>query len=163
MEESFALVEELRSLAKRAIQEQRPELRHEAASRIGQLSLEDIVWMLRVYTAFFMLVNLSEQQEIVRINRMRAVKQPDVPRAESIDEAVSTLKAIGFSYDQVMALITGLDIQPTLTAHPTDARRRTILYKLQDLAALFNRFRGCQNTPDESSDLLIQIYGSSPF
>ena len=157
-EESFALVEELRSLAKRAIQEQRPALRHEAASRIGQQSLGDVVWMLRVYTAFFMLVNLSEQQEIVRINRMRAVKQPDVPRAESIDEAVSTLKANGFSYDQVMALITGLDIQPTLTAHPTDARRRTILYKLQDLAALFDRFRGCQNTPDESSDLLIQIY-----
>ena len=157
-EASFALVEELRSLTKRAIQEQRPELRHEAASRIGQQSLEDIVWMLRVYTAFFMLVNLSEQQEIVRINRMRAVKQPDVPRAESIDEAVSTLKANGYSYDQVMALITGLDIQPTLTAHPTDARRRTILYKLQDLAALFDRFRECQNTPGESSDLLIQIY-----
>ena len=153
----FNLVEMLRSLTKRAILEKRPDLRQEAAACIRELTLEQIVWVLRLYTSFFMLVNQSEQQEIIRINRMRVVRKPTVPRPESIDDAISTLKAQGKTYDEVIKVIADLDIQPTLTAHPTDARRRTILYKQQDLATLVDEFRKPQNTREESDDLLHQI------
>ncbi len=126
-EEVFALVEELRMLAKRAIQSDSEALRDEAARRIATLSTEKITWLVRIYTAFFVLINLSEQQEIVRINRKRAKEAPNTPRAESIDEAIGMLKDAGCSFEQVCRAIERLDIQPTLTAHPTDARRRTIL------------------------------------
>ncbi len=157
-EEIYALVEALRSLTKRAIQEQRPGLRSKAAQRISALGLEQIAWILRAYTAFFTLVNQSEQQEIVRINRLRAMRQPEMPRAESIDEAIHTLKAEGCTYAQVVEAIGQLDIQPTLTAHPTDARRRAILYKQQDLAALLDTLREHRNTPEETRAVLRQIH-----
>ena len=58
-EDSFALVEELRGLCKRAIHERRPDLRTDAAARIARLSLDEMTWLLRSYTAFFHLVNQS--------------------------------------------------------------------------------------------------------
>ncbi|MFB3133681.1 MAG: phosphoenolpyruvate carboxylase, partial [Rhodothermales bacterium] len=119
-EAMLALVEELRGLCKRALNEDRPDLREAARERIAGLSLDEMVWLLRAYTAFFHLVNKSEQQEIIRINRERAGRSREHPRAESIDEAVFRLKQQGYRFDQVQALLYRLDIQPTLTAHPTE-------------------------------------------
>ena len=82
--ETLALVEKLRGLAKRAILEDNPELRQEAAREIASLSLEDIQWLQRAFTAFFYLVNQCEQQEIIRINRERARERigPDASRID---------------------------------------------------------------------------------
>ncbi len=155
---TLALVEELRGLAKRSIQEKRPDLRSEAAERISTLSLEQIEWQLRAFTAFFHLVNQSEQQEIIRINRNRARRNPHLPRKESIDEAVGKLKEQGWDSDSVMEIVARLEIQPTITAHPTEARRRTTLYKQQKLADHMRQLRQINQTPEELSDLLDRIH-----
>ncbi len=157
-EAMLTLVEELRGLCKRALNEDRPDLRQEAKTRIAGLSLDEMVWLLRAYTAFFHLVNKSEQQEIIRINRERARDSREHPRADSIDEAVSRLKQHGLSFDQLQALLLRLDIQPTLTAHPTEARRRSILYKQQGLAALTTQLHRDHPTPEERDDLLNRIH-----
>ena len=157
-EAMLALVEELRGLCKRALLENRPDLREVAKTRIAGLSLDEVVWLLRAYTAFFHLVNKSEQQEIIRINRERARRSTELPRTESIDEAVFRLKQHGLSFDQVQALLHRLDIQPTLTAHPTEARRRSILYKQQGLAALTTQLYQDDPPPEERDDLLNQIH-----
>ena len=157
-EAMLALVEELRGLCKRALHENRPDLRAAAKTRIAGLSLDEMVWLLRSYTAFFHLVNKSEQQEIIRINRARARRSTEHPRTESIDEAVFRLKQHGLRFEEVQALLHRLDIQPTLTAHPTEARRRSILYKQQGLAALTTQLRRDDPTPEERNDLLNQIH-----
>jgi phosphoenolpyruvate carboxylase len=121
-----------------------------AAQEIRDLDLDAITWLLRSFTAFFHLVNQAEQQEIARINRARAQTSDDTPRPESIDAAVVRLKERGLSFDDVQALIDRLDIQPTLTAHPTEARRRSILYKQQRLARELTRLRRQDLTPAEA-------------
>ena len=60
----------------------------------------------------------------------------------------------GDSLDDVRKAINSLDIQPTLTAHPTEARRRTILYKQQRLASLLEKLRERHLTPDEHTETL---------
>lgn len=157
-EAMLALVEELRGLCKRALQENRPDLRKTAKARIAGLDLDELVWLLRAYTAFFHLVNKSEQQEIIRINRERARRSQEQPRAESIDEAVFRLKQQGRTFDEVQEILRHLDIQPTVTAHPTEARRRSILYKQQGLAALTTQLLRAHPTPEERDDLLNQIH-----
>lgn len=154
----LVLVEELRGLAKSAIQEGKPELRAQAAARISTLSLYEIEWLLRAFTAFFHLVNQSEQQEIIRINRERAQRQQRMGRSDSIDEAIFMLKERGYSYDDVVALVESLDIQPTFTAHPTEARRRSILYKQQELADLVTELRQTDPTPEERTQFLDALH-----
>ncbi len=155
--EMLALVEELRQLTKQAIKEHDPEVRASVVERIQGLRLTEIEWLLRAYTTFFYLVNQSEQQEIIRINRERASLLPEVDRVESIDEAVGILRRAGYELNAVLDIVSRLDIQPTITAHPTEARRRTILYKQQHLASLIDQLRNNKPTPQERNELLHQL------
>jgi phosphoenolpyruvate carboxylase len=92
--------------------------------------------LLRAFTVFFQLLNTAEQKEIVRVNRQRLAEAPRQPRAESIREAVRRLRESGVSAEEMQALLNRISIAPTLTAHPTEARRRAVLDKLSAFAAL---------------------------
>jgi phosphoenolpyruvate carboxylase len=90
--------------------------------------------LLRAYAVLFQLLNTAEQKEIVRVNAERQARAGDAPRSESIGDAIKTLRDRGMSGDEMRRLIGRLDICPTLTAHPTEARRRSVLDKLQTVA-----------------------------
>ncbi|MCS6829199.1 MAG: phosphoenolpyruvate carboxylase [Armatimonadota bacterium] len=92
--------------------------------------------LLRAYTVLFQLLNTVEQKEIVRVNRERQTQATAVPRPESIREAVWRLKQSGVTAEQMQQLLYQLDICPTITAHPTEARRRSVLDKLYRMAQL---------------------------
>lgn len=85
--------------------------------------------LLRAVTVLFQLLNTAEQKEIVRVNRGRKE-----PRSESIREGIQKLKEQGLSAGEVQALLNKIEICPTLTAHPTEARRRAVLDKLLRVA-----------------------------
>ncbi|MHC5109090.1 MAG: phosphoenolpyruvate carboxylase [Planctomycetota bacterium] len=106
-----------------------------ARERISLLSREDIRSLIKALTLRFHLRNQAEKVEIVRINRRRQREATTYqPRRESIAEAISRLKSRGLSRDAVAEIINRIDIQPTLTAHPTEARRKTLLRKQSDIA-----------------------------
>lgn len=157
------LVEELRQTCKRAAQEEDPALRDEAAERIAELDLSDIGWLLRAYTAFFRLANQAEQQEIIRINRERARNaasdgEAPSPRPESIADAVYQLHGEGHDLDEVRGFLDRLDIQPTLTAHPTEARRQSVLQKQQHIGGLLRTLQGREATPEEQAEAQADLY-----
>jgi phosphoenolpyruvate carboxylase len=91
--------------------------------------------LLRAYTIFFQLLNTAEQKEIIRVNRERLAKSAKAPRPESIRDAIRRLHESGLSAEEMQALLNRISIAPTLTAHPTEARRRAVLDKLQTIAA----------------------------
>ncbi|GMU82685.1 MAG: phosphoenolpyruvate carboxylase [Planctomycetota bacterium] len=106
-----------------------------ATSRIGQLATAEILQLTRTLALRLSLRNQAEKIAILRINRRRErVATPREARRESIMEAIATLKSRGFSREQVLAILRRLDIQPTLTAHPTEARRRTLLHRQREIA-----------------------------
>jgi phosphoenolpyruvate carboxylase len=96
------------------------------------LSNQAISGLLRVDTALFHLLNQAEKAEIVRINRDRSLAADALTgRPESVMDAVRRLKASGLSSAEFEQALARVDIHPTLTAHPTEARRRSILYRQQ--------------------------------
>lgn len=164
-------VEELRLLCRKAAREGSDAPRDEAADIIRSLSTEEIKTLARVYTAYFHLVNKAEQQEIIRINRRRARQSGadrlpviqdetdgEAPRPESIEKAIADLHDQGASLDEVLDVIGQLDIQPTLTAHPTEARRRTVLRKQRRIADLLATLQSNDATPDEQEEALDELY-----
>lgn len=149
--EILGLVEQLRHLCKQ-------ESLDEAAAVIEKTETDDLLAVLRAYTTFFHLVNKAEQLEIVRINRERAqAATKERPRGESIADAVHELKMQGKSLEETLALIGQLDIQPTFTAHPTEARRRTVLLHQQRIATLLEDWRDRDHTPQEAEVLIRDI------
>lgn len=114
----------------------------EAAHRIGGLSVEEIAGVVRFITARFHLLNTAEQLNIAFINRERERSATrDEPRAESVAAAVRRLSEMGRDAGTFAALLEGIDIQPTLTAHPTESRRRSVLDKQLEIARLVERLR----------------------
>ncbi|MEX1257959.1 MAG: phosphoenolpyruvate carboxylase [Gemmatimonadota bacterium] len=130
-----------------------------AAMRLASLELADLVRLLRAFTSFFHLVNQVEKQEIIRINRSRSrAAGGEAARPESIAEVVRDLAVGGVPFEELVHLLERLDIQPTLTAHPTEVRRRTILDKQRRIAELLGRLRHADVTPDEVGALKDDIY-----
>lgn len=154
--ETFDLVERLRFLCRDADAD--PSRHDEAAAIIAGEPLGRLEDVLRAFTTFFHLVNKAEQLEIVRINRERArAGDPTSPRGESIAEAVHALAGAGRPLDEALELVGRLDIQPTLTAHPTEARRRTVLFHQQAIATRLEALGRADTTPAEEEALVREI------
>lgn len=107
----------------------------ELVAAVPELAVpENCSAVLRALTILFQLLNTAEQKEIVRVNRERADGRGGRPRPESIRDAVLRLKEAGVDADRMRDLVGRLDLSPTLTAHPTEARRRAVLDKLLRMA-----------------------------
>lgn len=152
------LVERLRLLCREASRQDDASRRDEAARIIAEQELETLLVVLRAFTTFFHLVNKAEQLEVARINRAREqTATTDHPRPESIADAVHDLVARGHGADDVHGFLARLDIQPTLTAHPTEARRRSILLRQGDISTALERLTDPRLTPVEADALIAEI------
>jgi phosphoenolpyruvate carboxylase len=152
------LVERLRLLCREAAHDEQSAKRDEAARIIAGEDIDTLLVVLRAFTTFFHLVNKAEQLEVARINRVREQQAaPDHPRAESIADAVHDLIGKGLDASRIHEFLAKLDIQPTLTAHPTEARRRSILLRQGDIAAALERLTDPRLTPAEADALLAEV------
>ena len=133
----FGLVERVRALTK-AIRSspERTDLRSELGTLLQNLPTPEAERLLRAFTVYFQLINLAEEIHRVRVNRLREGEATvDAPRNESVAAAVKSLKDGGWPYAEARRFIEGLDIQPTLTAHPTEVKRYTVRLKLERVAS----------------------------
>jgi phosphoenolpyruvate carboxylase len=140
------LVEELRLLCKQAAAEENEALRDQAEARIAALDTEQLRWLLQAFSAFFHLVNQAEKEEILRVNRARSRSGL---RPESIAATVARIAQQQIPVGDVVTALAALDIQPTLTAHPTEARRRTVLHKQRRIAELLSELGRPDATAEE--------------
>lgn len=149
---------QLPEMSAKAFAENSGSVNKELQKRISKMDLDEIRDLLRLTTIFFHLVNSLEQHEIIRINRDRAKNiDKDHPRPESITDALRFLKEKGMSFEEALRLFHQLDIQPTITAHPTEARRRSILYKQEEITSQIAMLDDDSLTPNEKEILLQQI------
>lgn len=112
----------------------------DAARLVSSLAPAALRDVLRYITTRFYLLNQLEQVSIIRTNRERArTATPEKPRPESLPEAFQKLRSLALDQAGVRALTQRLDVQPTLTAHPTESKRRSVLDNLVRITDLFLR------------------------
>ena len=133
-EDLLAREEEIRRVSRRARESGDPVVRAELARAVAELDLEQQTKILRAFALFFQLANLAEQHH--RVRRRRHVEREDgVPR-ESLAEAFRRLREAGVDRDALAAAAEHVSLELVLTAHPTEATRRTILQAQARLGAL---------------------------
>jgi phosphoenolpyruvate carboxylase len=91
------------------------------------------------FSLYFDLVNLAEENYRVDVLRQYEREKYPEPIPDSIGEAVRTLHQQGVSPEQMGRLLDTLSIELVLTAHPTEAKRRTILSKLQRISNILSK------------------------
>ena len=93
--------------------------------------------VLRAFALFFQLINIAEQHH--RIRRRREYEaEGRVPR-ESLADAFAQLDRGGVDDEALQAAGSRLRVELVLTAHPTEATRRTVLEAHRRIAALLAR------------------------
>jgi phosphoenolpyruvate carboxylase len=115
-------VERVRSLA-RAARGGAP--LEDLADAVAQLSLERQASVLRAFAAYFQLANVAEQQH--RIRRRRAYAHEERVLEESLDAAFARAGDVPPGR---------VSLELVLTAHPTEAARRTVLTAHMRIGAL---------------------------
>lgn len=159
-EEVFQQEEELRALAKA----------WRAGEQSAQSQITDLVShlveeppralaMLKAFSTYFQLVNLAEENQRVHILRQRAVvaHERGIAVAETIAHAVRRLQAEGVDAGEMRELLRELLIIPVFTAHPTEAKRRTMLFKLKTIADILDELDRSDLLPSERSEKEEQL------
>lgn len=156
---TFDLVEQVRALTKKLRSDPNPATKKELTELISGLSLEEGERVLRAFTVYFQLINLAEEIHRVRVNRIRSGEATvDEPRSESVAAAVKRLKDAGWKRHEARRFIEQLDIQPTLTAHPTEVKRYTIRLKLERISVAMRHLSEWTLSPQARERLEEDIY-----
>lgn len=105
---------------------------------LGGLAPARALEIARAFSAWFDLVNLAER--VHRLRRLDAHRAREGQEPDGLSATLASLRARGVEPERLRALLAELVVEPVLTAHPTEAVRRTLLTKeLRMAAALLAR------------------------
>jgi phosphoenolpyruvate carboxylase len=162
-ERSLDLVRELREAAIKLRKGQLTGGREQFAQTIAELNIDDLAQVARAFTQWFHLVNAAEEHHRVRMLRRHDASRP---AEDSLAKAIETMKQSGQSAAQVRAQIERLCVMPVLTAHPTEARRRTLRDHVSEVKRIIDaleRSQGGQTAQqllDQLERVVIALYGT---
>jgi phosphoenolpyruvate carboxylase len=145
--EAFLAAEErIRASARRSREIGDPAVVREA---VRGLSPDDQATMLRAFALYFQLANTAEQHHRLRRRREYA-HEARAPR-ESLEEAFARLPEL--PQVELQTRLAGISLALVLTAHPTEATRRTLLQAHVRIAELLARHDERELTAEERAEL----------
>ncbi len=119
------------------------------ASSASSLTADQQALVLRAFSLYFQLANLAEQHH--RLRRRREDAHDGVVARESLAEAFRQLAAV--PPDELAERAATSSIRLVLTAHPTEATRRTVLLAHIRIADQLVRLDDPRLAPDERTEV----------
>lgn len=157
-QELFDAVEGLRQACRHRRQHHCDAAHAEIQQRVEALPHSLALDVVRAFTVYFHLINMAEENHRLRRIADRETSQWPQPRYESIAAALQSLADAGVSEDEVRALLGTLSIHPVFTAHPTEARRMTLLGHLRCISHLVGALSYDAIPPDTRRNLTDELY-----
>jgi phosphoenolpyruvate carboxylase len=155
--ELFELVERVRALTKARRIDDNPEIGMRIAHLVNHFKTADSEIVARSFAVYFELINLAEEQYRVQVLRERERSAHPLPLKESIPAAVATLRLLGVDEIEMKQLLERLHIELVFTAHPTQAKRRTVLSKLRRIAEALTDLHMRDQLPTEHEHLVQRV------
>jgi phosphoenolpyruvate carboxylase len=150
--ELFALVERVRRRTIALRRDDDPVERARLDDDLRGLDLGAAEAVIGAFALYFGLVNLAEARGRVRALRKRERAARDGVLDDSVADAVRRLRRVGRTEAELDAAVGGLAVSPVLTAHPTEARRRTTLVALRRCGSLLERLDDPRLTPSQDRE-----------
>ncbi len=119
---------------------------------------ELLIGVLQAWGIWFQLLNVAEENTGMRRRRM-------VEREFGIENLPGTFASVfkqavdaGISADAIQSLLDVANIRPTITAHPTEAKRITVLQIHRRIYVLLYRIEATRWTPRERDELIEDLH-----
>ncbi len=155
--EIYELEERIRALTKTRRIDHDTAIDERLAVIVDSLGGDEAELVARAFTAYFELINLAEEQQRVRVLRAREAAAHPQPMAESIAAGVAGLSQMGVDDYELGRLLEQLHIELVFTAHPTQAKRRTMLSKLRRISKALSDLEAHDILPAERERIITQI------
>ena len=117
----------------------------------------DTVKMVQAFSIAFQLLNAVEENAVVQYRRMLESRDEVAYLSGMWNQTLHYLKSQGLTEEQVLAELARARIEPVLTAHPTEAKRFSVLEQLRSLYLLLVRLENTMWTPHEQRDIRDEI------
>lgn len=115
--------------------------------------------VIQALTIGFQLLNLVEENNATHYRRKsETFLGPDSIRG-SWAETLKTLKAKNYSEEEIAGVLSNLNVMPVLTAHPTEAKRITVLEIHRELYRLLVKRENPNWSPQEKEEIHSEILG----
>jgi phosphoenolpyruvate carboxylase len=157
----FETEERVRALCKALRTDHSPADERRLKGLLHGLNLDEAIGVIRAFSVYFQLVNIAEQHHRIRRKRFYELHTPDQPQRGSIADTFSRIKDENTDLNEselrknVERVIDRLDIEIVMTAHPTEAARRTLLDKHRRIADLLTAFDD-ENLPKRKQEELLE-------
>jgi phosphoenolpyruvate carboxylase len=103
----------------------------------------------QVYSIAFQLLNMVEENAAAQTRRARAGQVPPLPEPGMWSDHLTRLKKEGWKASEVADALVEIEVEPVLTAHPTEAKRTTVLELHRELYVLLVQRENRMWTVDE--------------
>ncbi|HUZ45419.1 MAG TPA: phosphoenolpyruvate carboxylase [Terriglobia bacterium] len=120
----FESIETLRHLSKQIRQNPNPALLAQCDGEVRGLSLRGASEVAHAFSLFFHLVNLCEERQ--RIRRLRGYEKQESGAPMSFRRTFTSAARHHLPSAELARLLRSMRIEPVLTAHPTEAKRRSV-------------------------------------
>lgn len=125
------LLKVIDDLSKKSILPQKgtrtPALSGRLFKTIKRISISETARIIQAYSINFQLINLSEENFGMQDRRRK--ERQGLAVSGSIEECVREFRENAVTPGKIQLLLNRLSITPVITAHPTEAKRRTVLEK----------------------------------
>ncbi len=112
--------------------------RAELMAQIEAMPAEKLEQVIRGFSTYFSLVNIAEESHAHR-NRRRQMAMGENLWVGSFHRTMAELKQQDVSVETLQGLLDRMLFTPVFTAHPTEARRRTVMEGLRRVFLLCDR------------------------
>ena len=126
-------VEEIRQLSRLATEGQDGAVA-ELHRHLADVDATTAIRLARAYTTYFHIATVAEQS-----HRITVLESPEQQERGWISMAVDKLIEADVPPEAIADAVARLEVRPVVTAHPTEASRRSVLTKLADLAQALHR------------------------
>lgn len=112
---------------------------------------------LQAWGIWFQLLNIAEENAAMRRRRVTESIQGLEHVSGTFANVIARAAAMGLSHQEVQDLLNNMKVTPTLTAHPTEAKRVTVLQIHRRIYVILYRLEAARWTPREREALEAQL------
>ncbi|MDM8100792.1 phosphoenolpyruvate carboxylase [Oceanobacillus oncorhynchi] len=113
--------------------------------------------VIRAFSIYFHLINIAEQNHRIRRKRQYLLDE-ESSQSFSIEKAVSKVKESNLTNEGIQGILNELSIELVMTAHPTEATKRTVLEIQKRISAHLRTLDNPQTSQREKADVEESLF-----
>lgn len=111
----------------------------------------------QAYSIAFQLLNIVEERASAQVRRWREKKHGPIAEKGLWPDNLEAMIRLGLSEEELLEVLKSVEVEPVLTAHPTEAKRATVRELHRDIYGLIKPHENAAYTPREKKRFQLQI------